>query len=101
MFNIEWDEEFFFAENFFGQPQCLVCSRTLTRVEKFHNERHYRTCHSQYIEIKNDERIELLLKCKKNFIEQVEKSHVHSWLFHALNGSIIFLQGCVPINTVA
>lgn len=70
MFNIEWEYDYLFAENFFGNAQCLICERTMIRVRKYYLERHYLLCHNEYKNIINVERKSLLLDLKKKFYEQ-------------------------------
>lgn len=71
MFNVEWENNFLFAENFFGKPECLICKRTMARINKFYVERHYLTCHSEYVNITGDARNCLILDLKKNSLKNL------------------------------
>lgn len=71
MFKLEWENDFLFAENYFGKAECLVCQRTVVRDYKFFIERHYRLCHSEYDKLSNNDREELLRNLKKPFYEKM------------------------------
>ena len=40
MFNVDWEEEFFFGENLKGQAECLICGREVVTKK-------YYTVHTQ------------------------------------------------------
>lgn len=70
MFAIEWEEEFFFAENLSGKSECLICGRVVA-TKRYNIERHYRSIHKDYGNVEGDKRIEVLLSLKKPFYENM------------------------------
>lgn len=78
MFNIEWENDFLFAENYFGKAECLVCQRTVVRDYKCFIERHYRLCHGAYEKLSNNDREELVLNLKKPFYEKIVNNYQES-----------------------
>ncbi|XP_019845605.2 SCAN domain-containing protein 3 [Bactrocera dorsalis] len=68
MFNDDWETDFLFTQNSIGEPICLICQRNVKRNHKYNIERHYRTCHKEYINMEADTRANLIAELKKRII---------------------------------
>lgn len=70
MFNEQYELFFLFSENYFGKPECLVCQRVLSRMNKCDMQRHYYALHNEYEDIIGDAREALIIRLKKTFYEK-------------------------------
>jgi uncharacterized Zn-finger protein len=68
----KWENDYFFILNNHDQPQCLICSKILSRAEMFHIKRHYNICHKiKYENYNNEEKSKLIQELKlKHAISQ-------------------------------
>lgn len=77
MFPVQWELQFFFAENIYSEPECMICYRTVSVRKKYNIERHYNTCHSlMHKNLNETQRRELVNGFKKTFLEKNSKRAV-------------------------